>query len=253
MKKFTAFAFIMISISLLFLVPRISQVAEAATISHDTTNKIVTMNGSRYTMVFKYNGQALISSLVVDGKQTLDTSANSGIYSAIYNGAWVTTQSIASPAVTVNGTTNVVTATLSTSVADETWTFTVTDSNVKFKLDRTYKTDTSISEQGTPMINFGESAFEHMRWPGDGGNFPVGGTLVNNQRKWLSAGPNFTSNVRVAKEQISYTMLNPSNSLALSITGTSNRSGLARGQATEVRRVITQADPAIHALRLFVT
>ncbi|MBB6671269.1 hypothetical protein [Cohnella nanjingensis] len=226
--------------------------AAAATITQDTTNKKVTMSGSRYSLVFDYNAQARVSSLVVDGKQTLDTSTGSGIFTGIYNGSWVTTQGgIATPSVNVNMTTKVVTASISTSAANETWTFTVTDANVSLKIDRTFKANMTVWEQGMPIINWEDHAFEQMRWPGDGGNFPIGGTLLNKQRKWLGTDAGFDSNIRVSKEQISYTMLNPSTSLALSVTGTSNRSGLDRGAATEVRRVVTQASPTVRALRMF--
>lgn len=241
-----------LAVTLLPAIGLVKPAAAAATIAQDTANKKVTITGNRYSLVFDYNAQARVSSLVVDGQQTLDTSAGSGIFSGVYNGSWLTTQGgIATPTVSVNATTKVVTATLSTAATNETWTFTATDNDFSLKIDRTFKANMTVSEQGMPIINWEDHAFEQMRWPGDGGNFPVGGTLVNKQRKWLGTDAGFDSNARVSKEQISYAMLNPSTNLALAVTGTSNRSGLDRGVATEVRRVATQASPTVRALRLF--
>lgn len=216
-----------------------------AGITNNTTTKIVTMTGTGYSMAFSYNAQAVITSLQINGVETLDTAQ--GIYSAVYkgpwlSGTWITSQSLTtSPTVTVVGST--VTATFTTSVASETWTFTVNSTNVVFALSRTYNAaytgTNAFSQQGTPMINFSQNTVESIRWPDDGGAFPIANGLLNTyQQDWLATGSQLDTNVRVGEEQPDFTVLNSATSpaLALKVTGTTSNDGLSRGRATELYR-----------------
>jgi hypothetical protein len=219
-----------------------AQVSATPTIVNNTTSQLVTIAGTHYSLTFDYNNQAVITSLVVNGTQTLDTtsSSNQGIYSAAYiGGTWYTTQSLASsPAVTVSG--DVVTAQLVTTNAAETWVFTATDTNVSLALSRIYNGNGTIVQQGTPMMNFAPDAFDTIRWPGDSGVYPVDGSFVNNSlSNWIANGAKFNANARTSKEQLSFTLLNRSNSLALTVTGSSNHESVSRGSATELYRVAT--------------
>ena len=206
---------------------------EAVTVNNDGINKFITINGNRSSLLFEYNQKAVITSYKIDQKEILDIAAN-GIYSALkHSGAWTTSLSLASsPIVNVIGSS--VTATFSTSLADEIWTLNAFDSSIQFQMVRKYKSALTLDEQGTPLMNFQKDIFENMRWLGDGGNFPLGGK-ASNQDFWF--GTNSGTSVRASKEQISYVLLgNESNHVALKINGSSNYEHLSRGAATEVYR-----------------
>ena len=209
----------------------------ASSISNDTTNQLVTMTGDNYTMVFDYHQQARVSSFIVHSQQLLDTSTNQGFYSAVYTGSsWVTTQTLSTnPVVQISG--NVVTATFTTSVATEVWTFTVAAASVQFQIARTYTSSITLAQQGTPMLNFAEHALDNIRWPDDGGNFPVDGSQLDTyQSDWLATGTQLDSNIHASKEQIDYVLVNTSEQLALNVTGVSNHDTVNRGHATELSR-----------------
>lgn len=223
-----------------------TQASATPTIANDTVNQSVTITGSRYVLTFDYANQAVITSLKSDGIETLDTQQ--GIYSAAYIGSsWYTTQTLAtSPTVTVSG--NVVTAALLTPIASENWTFTAADANVSLALSRTYNGAATLVHQGTPMLNFAPAAFDTIRWPADGGSFPVDGSLVNNNAgNWLANGAKYSANVRSSQEQTSFTLLNRPNQLALAVSGSTNHDGVKRGAATELSRFTTNSG---HDLRL---
>lgn len=241
-------AAILLSASIAALLP--TRALATPTIANDTVNKVVTITGSRYVLTFDYASQAVISSLKDNGIETLDTTSSprQGIYSAAYVGStWYTTQTLAaSPTVTVSG--NVVTAALLTAIASETWTFTATDADVSFALSRTYNGAATLVHQGTPMLNFAPDVFDTIRWPADGGSFPVDGSLLNdNAGNWLANGAKYNANVRSSQEQTSFTLLNRPNQLALAVSGSTNHGGVSRGAAIELSRSTTNTG---HDLRL---
>ncbi|HEY5583697.1 MAG TPA: RICIN domain-containing protein [Ruminiclostridium sp.] len=234
-------AFIAFSLVLMMvIVPQVS--VYAATVSNDTTNKVVTMTGSNYKMIFNYNAKVKITSFVVNGRETLDSA---GMYSVVKNsGTWVTTETLGtSPSVSVNG--SVVTATFSTSVANETWTFTCSDANISLKLSRTYNGAYTVNMQGTPMIHWTPSLFENIRWKDSAGNFPIAGKANNLGRadkKWIVAGDNLNTNIAVGQEQVSFSMLsNDANATALKVDTTTNHDTLDRGRVTQLRRTSSGA------------
>jgi hypothetical protein len=236
------------SVATLLVTP--TRASATPTITNDTATQLVTITGSGYVMQFSYASRAIITSLQVDGHETLDTTSSptQGTYSAVKVGStWYTTQSLStSPSVNVTG--NVVTATLSTPVAYETWTLTAADSNVSFALARTYNAAYTVVTQGTPMLNFAPAAFDTIRWPADGGSFPVDGSLLNaNAGSWLADGTKYSANTRSSKEQTSFTLLNRSNQLALTVTGSTSNNSVSRGAATELSRSATNVG---HDLRL---
>ncbi|HEY5583696.1 MAG TPA: RICIN domain-containing protein [Ruminiclostridium sp.] len=235
LKKVISYLVAMSLVFMMVIVPQVS--VYAASVSNDTANKVVTMTGSNYKMIFNYNAKAKITSFVVNGRETLDAA---GMYSAVKNnGTWVTTESLtASPTVSVSG--SVVTATLSTSVANETWIFTCSDANVTLKLSRTYNGAYTVNMQGTPMIHWTQSLFENIRWKDSAGNMPIGGRGNNYGRwdhKWIVAGENLNTNIAVGQEQVSFSMLSSdANATALKVDTTTNHDNLDRGRTTQLRR-----------------
>lgn len=224
----------------LIVISTANTVFAAPTIINDTVNKKVTITGTRYSMVFDYNGKAIVTSFKVDNKETLDQGTNNGIFSAVMvNSNWITTQGGVNPSVSVNGST--VSAALSTSVASETWTFTASDSNVQFQLNRSYNAAYTIQEQGTPMLNFKQDIFENIRWPASGANFWIGGK-ASALKKFLAAGTGYsaTDNIRRGMEDINYTLISSAtDNFALKVTGIKNQNSLSRGCASEVERCDT--------------
>lgn len=154
------------------------------------------MSGDSYEMRFSYSSRAVITSFKQSGFELLGAS---GIFSAVNNnGTWVTTEALPiSPSVSVAG--NVVTATLSTSIAVEVWTFTVTAASVEYRVSRTYNGSFTVTEQGTPMLHFGQDVIDNIRWNDSGGNFPINGPAVSD---WFSMTSSNRANMRAGMEQI---------------------------------------------------
>ncbi|WP_256756630.1 discoidin domain-containing protein [Cohnella sp. WQ 127256] len=207
------------------------KVHAASTINNDITNKVVTMSGTGYEMKFNYNNKAIITSYKQSNIEMLGVD---GIFSAVNNnGTWVTSESLTNPP-NVSVSSNVITATFTTPVADETWTFTVNDDSVIYKLSRTYNGSYAVTQQGTPMVHFGQDIVDNIRWNESGGNYPITGPTVSN---WLSMGSSNRTSMRLGMEQISYSILNTSNSIALKIDGTSSFSDTERGENTLLQRL----------------
>lgn len=210
--------------------------ALASTITNDTVNKVVTMSGTNYTLKLNYNGKSRVTSFVVNGQETIDQVGSEGIYTAsLVGGTWYTSQGGVVPAVSVLGST--VTETFSTAITSETWTFTVSDPSVTLQIQRVYNGSYTVTDQGSPMISFAEHSFDNIRTPGDGGNIPIDGNVLNvTQSKWLATGTKLDTNSRIAKEQVNYSLLSEPTNSALKISGTTNHDALSRGRGTQFYR-----------------
>ena len=191
--------------ALLAIVP-VESASAAVTVSNNTTTKVVTISSARYALTYNYNLKSQVSSLQVDGAETLQSGQ--GIISAANKaGTWITTDSLgASPSVTVAGST--VTATLTTSLGLETWLFTGNNDSVSLRITRTYTGAHTLTVGSVPLVTLKQGTFETLRWPGDGGATPVGGSQFDAlQGWWLGPRDNTGSNNHTAKEQISMTAL----------------------------------------------
>ncbi|TDE15836.1 DUF4082 domain-containing protein [Jiangella asiatica] len=206
----------------------------------------VTMCGERYCAVLDVDGGAVVRSLTVDGHEQLDHAR--GLHSSLTaDGGEVTSLELAAdPEVAVDGAT--VEVRFTTELAAESWTFAVSADALDFTLRRTYAADTSLIEQGTPALTFADGAVEQIRWPGDGGNFPVGGHLVDSyQESWLAGGDNLDTNIRTSKEQVSFDLLSATTETALTVTGRTARDGVDSGRATELWRSGEDAGAVLNA------
>lgn len=240
--------------AMFLMLAMVGQQSIAATVVNDVSGKTVTITGNHYVLVFNYNLRAQVMSLRIDGVETLEASNDpaQGIYSAAkVGGTWYTTQTLdSSPTVSVNGL--VVTASLKTPIAAETWTLSGADNSVSLKISRAYNGAGTVDEQGTPMLNFLPAAFDTIRWPGDASATPIGGVLANAYlKRWLAdQSSGYDGLMRTAKEQTSFALLNRAKGLALSVSGSTNHDQVPRGTATEVFRAT--AANGDHALRLGV-
>jgi hypothetical protein len=223
----------------------VNREASGQAISYDEDAKTVSMCGDRYCAVFDGAGRAVLSNLTVDGQELLDPSL--GVHSSITTAEGdVTSLELATdPRVQIDDDEVVVRFT--TSVADEKWTFDVDDDRLRFTLTRTYRADLTMAEQGSPRMVFAEDAVDQMRWPDDGGNFPVGGRLVDTyQTSWLAGGARFDPGVRTSKEQVSYDLLDADATTALRIRGSTSNDAIDRGRASEVWRSQEQSGKSLN-------
>jgi hypothetical protein len=231
------------------------QARATPTITNNTAAGTVTITGTNYALVFNYNLKAVITSYQQGSVQYIGAFGGGagGIFSAVLlnNTTWVTSQSLpTNPIVTVTAST--VTATFSTSVADETWTFVANDAFVTFQLSRTYTGSYNITEQGTPVIDLAQTVSSNIRWTEDGGNWPVepaGPATGYFPAYWIGSTSGNRTETRISKEQISFSILNNAASSALQVLGTSSASGVLRGHATVANRL---PDSYGGYLRLFV-
>lgn len=207
----------------------------AVIVSNNTSTKVVTITSSRYALTYDYNLKSQVTSLLVDGTETLE-SGQGVVSAANESGTWITTSSLAaSPTVTISGST--VTATLSTSLGSETWVFTGNTDSVTMQMSRTYSAGHTLTVGSVPLVTLKHGSFEGLRWPGDGGVTPVGGSQFDaKQGWWLGPLNNAGSNNHTAKEQLSMTAINRTTPLALQITGSSNHPSVSQGNGTDVWR-----------------
>lgn len=218
-----------------------SQAAAATTIANDTTSRKLTVTGTRYVCIIDYNWRVLVSSLKVDGMETLQPDGSGpGIYTvAKVNGSYYSSLVLqVQPVASVSG--NTATVTLNYGVASEVWTITGTDACVELKISRVYAGNGIVEEQGSPMMNFLHDRFVDMRWPGDGGNFPIGGA-AEVQEGWLAGGAGYNkriTNARASKEQATYALLaSRADGFGLLVEGSNNFPSVARGLASEINRI----------------
>ncbi|HET6507980.1 MAG TPA: hypothetical protein VFG42_14410 [Baekduia sp.] len=232
-----------LSCSALGLAVGASTASAAATISDDTTNKVITITGdaSSYQLKLDYNNKAVITSYKVGTHETLGTATGGGIYSALTtdDSTWVTSLSgVTGLTRSISG--NVVTVSFSTSLASETWTLTANGNDVVFKLSRTYSGSASIKQQGTPSINLAQHTADVVRWPGDGSSWPVEPASISSGGfgdYWIGSTSPHRTSMRVSKEQQSFSVLNESGAYALKVTGTSSAGATARGATTVAQRL----------------
>lgn len=128
-------------------------------IRHDTANKRVTLSDGRSQLVLRvsYDGRCVVDEVFVRGRQVVsgDTGAASGI---CVSNQWFTTRSnIATPHATVKKNT----VTLSgihfgnnTARVEETWTFTVLDDGIDWRIDREYRSPGWVDDTRFPGWEF---------------------------------------------------------------------------------------------------
>ncbi|NLP83232.1 hypothetical protein HF576_05185 [Microbacterium sp. CFH 90308] len=214
-------------------VPAVAQAAQNASITRDGAR--VTMCGDEYCATLETGDGVFVSSLVVGGAEMLEGSK--GLRTSVTTAAGAVTSRETTGEITIEEQPTSISVSFGTSLVDETWTFGVEDAALTLDIERTFKAWTALTDQGTPTISLASDAVDNIRWPGDGGNLPVGGDRLESfQTGWLAAGQLAAPNIRTAKRQMDYTLLSESSNTALSITGTTSYDDVRNGRATEVRR-----------------
>lgn len=195
----------------------------------------VTMCGDEYCATLETGDGVFLSSLVVSGHELLENSK--GLRTSITTADGTVTSRDVADDVTVDEGDRSLSVSFDTSLVDEVWTFGVEPDALTLNIERTFKAWTALTDQGSPTISLKSDAVDNIRWPGDGGNFPVGGEpLESYQTGWLAAGDLAAPGIRTAKRQLDYTLLDESSASALSISGVTGYDSVKNGRATEVRR-----------------
>jgi hypothetical protein len=131
--------------------------AQATKINHDTKEKSVAFGNDKIKITVDYNKKANIASLNINGQQVIQGDA--GVYSKIRTKAasYSTLRLSSDPAIKIAN--NIITVAgirygdTSLSI-DETWTFTVSNNDIKFDIDRTFSKSIMAEQVGFPVFMF---------------------------------------------------------------------------------------------------
>jgi len=131
--------------------------AQPVKITNDTKEKNVVFGNSKIKITLDYNKKANLSSLTVNGQTVIQSDA--GVYSKIRTKAstYSTLQLSTDPTVKIAGNTISVMGIRYGDPAlsiDETWTFTISDTDIKFDIDRTLSKAVVAEQVGFPVFMF---------------------------------------------------------------------------------------------------
>src|SRR6476646_3985323 len=123
-----------------FMVLSVICVAQSVTINNDIQNKRIVFGNDKISMIIDYSRKANISSVTLNGQKIIEGDA--GIYTTIRtkNVTYSTLELLSEPSAKVTNHTITISGirygdkTLS---VNETWTFIITNSNIKFNIERT--------------------------------------------------------------------------------------------------------------------
>lgn len=229
-------------------------------LNHDEGKKIVTYEGTRYTIKISYDKQFRISELILRNQNILEDTH--GICTGLLvRGAgdvekdqyyldhftFTSLQLETSPEIVYNEEARTAVFTYSGPYTTETVSFHFTSDFAEVSFERTFTQDVTLLSQAFPSIHLKEHAVENIRWQRSGGNYWIDG-FGGNMYNFLSGGEAYlkfgdgtggrNGNIRRAMEDVSFTLLSsPENNFAVSFTGTvAGRDDRARGYATAVQR-----------------
>lgn len=134
-----------------------NSLAQSVKINNDIKQKTVVFGNKKMTITLNYNGKANISLLKINGQQVIQ--GNAGIYSMIRTkeATYSTLHLSSNPSIKVSSNTvsvnNIRYGDKDISI-NETWTFTISNSNIKFDLERSLSKSVVIEEIGLPVFMF---------------------------------------------------------------------------------------------------
>ena len=131
--------------------------SQSVKINNNVKDKTVVFGNEKMTITLDYNKKANISLLSINGQQVIQGDA--GIYSRIKTkeATYSTLDLSSDPAIKVSNNTVSITGISygDTNVPiDETWTFTISNSDIKFDMDRTLSKATVAEQVGLPIFIF---------------------------------------------------------------------------------------------------
>jgi len=150
----------------------VTVVAQVSAIRHNTESKLVNFGNNKIRITLNYNGQATIAALQVDGQQVISNAP--GIYSEVRtSGATYSTQRLAaSPRVSVAGNTISVTGIVyggKEATITEKWKFTISATDIKYSIDRSFSKDILVEESSFPTFHFDSVSTWEGAYQGYGG------------------------------------------------------------------------------------
>jgi hypothetical protein len=134
--------------------------AQHITVSNNSKEKKIAFGNDKIKMVLDYNHKATISSVILNGQPVIEGEA--GIYSSIktQDADYSTLQLSLQPLVKVNKnmvTVYAITYGDHTLTINETWTFNITTSHIKFTIDRTLSKSIIAEQVAFPVFTFKNS------------------------------------------------------------------------------------------------
>ena len=134
-----------------------SSIAQSITINNDSKAKIVVLGNEKIAITLDYHQKANISLCTVNGQQVIQ--GNEGIYSTIKTkeAVYSTLHLLSDPIVKVSGNTVRVSGIRygdKSLTINETWTFTISDRNIKWDMDRTLSKAITAEKVGFPVLMF---------------------------------------------------------------------------------------------------
>ncbi len=198
-----------------FIVLSFTCVVKAANIDNNIGQKKIVFGNDKIRMTLDYDRKADISSVTLNGQKIIDGSA--GIYSTIrtQNAVYSTLQLLCNPSVKVINNTITVSAIKygdKNLMVNETWTFIINGSNIKFNIERTMSKAIMAEQAGLPVVMFKDMEIWEGAYQDYGGlawfylfnkKLDTYGVHSNSSQFWNSKTGNcLTIDVRVPGNQI---------------------------------------------------
>ncbi|QEC66378.1 hypothetical protein FRZ67_03325 [Panacibacter ginsenosidivorans] len=132
-------------------------VAQNVAINNDMQEKRIMFGNDKIKMILDYNGKANISSLTLHGQSIIEGDA--GIYSSIRTkiATYSTLKLLSQPSVKITNNTIAVSGIKygdNMLSINETWTFVITSSNIKFNIERTLSKSITAEQVALPVFMF---------------------------------------------------------------------------------------------------
>ncbi|MBK8946658.1 MAG: hypothetical protein IPM32_15490 [Ignavibacteriae bacterium] len=142
-------AILLLSNSILF--------AENIFINHDQLNRKITFGNNKISIVLEYNKKCNISELKVNNQTVISSSA--GIYSEVttQKAAYSTLQLNSNPLIEIEKekiTINKIIYGEDDEIISETWIFNISESDIKFNIERNFNNNLILEEVAFPSFNF---------------------------------------------------------------------------------------------------
>lgn len=140
-----------------FILFSLASAAQTSTINNDIHKKRIVFGNDKISMTLDYDHQASISSVTLNGQKIIGDDA--GIYTAIRtkNANYSSLALLSEPSAKVTGNTITVSAIMygdKTFAVNETWTFFVTNNNIKFSIERTVSKAITAEQVALPVFMF---------------------------------------------------------------------------------------------------
>ncbi|HLK29342.1 MAG TPA: hypothetical protein VKT28_12245 [Puia sp.] len=148
-------------ISIYFITSSFTCISQNILIKHDQRQKKIVFGNDKIRMTLDYDGKADISSVVLNGQQIIEGGA--GIYSKIRtrNAIYSTLNLTSKPSVKITNNTITLSAIAygdKSIPLSETWTFIISNSNIRFNIERSISKDIIAEQTAFPVFIFKDTS-----------------------------------------------------------------------------------------------